>query len=797
MIINPEQVINAILAIANPLIKEKIQRNETVIKLLQQFKLDPEHPPADFSGVYAYALVEYGVGKPKPFLELFRQEAIKQAFRKAFDHNNPSILLSEVDAWLDAYALGDDIRSLGIDIRREIAAFYIVFAEVAKRTRNPADTLMSQQIGSLQLRIANIQELLDRLPTLEGIRTEIARLAAQNSPALLEAETSTENKCRAIALAQQMRGWFETLGYRFEKYEIWGDSYFEWIINVPTRRNRYDRILIRGIEGEVGLKDVAVLRSSVEQQRTDEGWLVTARRIARVARYEVEKEENRHLGCYTFDELIDQDADFSDYLDWLEAEIIRRQIDTKYVPLACTKEEIDPDTKQRIGISHYSDRDGWIDGYIDVWLDDPAKEHISILGEFGTGKTWFAFHYAWVALQRYRDAQKRGVERPRLPLVITLRDFAKAINVENVLAGFFFTQHNIRLTSEVFDQLNGMGKLLLIFDGFDEMAAKVDRQQMINNFWELAKVVVPGAKVILTCRSEHFPDAKEGRALLNAELQASTKQLTGETPQFEVLELEKFNDEQIRLVLSHQTEAATVEQVMGFCPNAQILASGSVDGSVRLWDTKLGECWKIFEDNHSVRSVAFSPDNETLAISNSGGEIKLWNIYTSQCLKTLEIGRGPWTRSIAFSSDGKLLASGTLNESVGLWCPSTGELWKTLKGHTKSVSAVAFSPDGKTLASGADDKTVILWDINSGKCLKILQGHSLWIRSVAFSLDSKMLASCSGDGTIMLWETSTGNCIRTLRPKRPYEEMNITGVTGLTESKKATLKALGAMEDGA
>jgi predicted NACHT family NTPase len=568
MIIIPEQVINAIIAIANPLIKEKIQRNETVIKLLQQFNLDPEHPPADFSGVYAYTLVEYGVGKPKPFLELFRQEAIKQAFRKALDHNNPSILLSEVDAWLDAYALGDDIRSLGIDIRREIAAFYIVFAEVAKRTRNPADTLMSQQIGSLQKRIVNIQELLDRLPTLEGIRTEIARLAAQNPPALLEAETSTENQCRAIALAQQMRGWFETLGYRFEKYQIWGDSYFEWIINVPTRRNRYDRILIRGIEGEVGLKDVAVLRASVEQQRTDEGWLVTARRIARAARNEVEKDENRHLGCYTFDELIDQDADFSDYLDWLEAEIIRRQIDTKYVPLACTKEEIDPDTKQRIGISHYSDRDGWIDGYIDMWLDDPAKEHISILGEFGTGKTWFSFHYAWVALQRYRDAQKRGVERPRLPLVITLRDFAKAINVENVLAGFFFTQHNIRLTSEVFDQLNGMGKLLLIFDGFDEMAAKVDRQQMINNFWELAKVVVPGAKVVLTCRTEHFPDAKEGRALLNAELQASTKQLTGETPQFEVLELEKFNDEQIQLVLSHQTETATVEQVMG---NPQLL----------------------------------------------------------------------------------------------------------------------------------------------------------------------------------------------------------------------------------
>ncbi|MBW4593963.1 MAG: NACHT domain-containing protein [Brasilonema angustatum HA4187-MV1] len=565
--INLDSLISAITGIANPIIKEKLLRNEIVIKLLKQFNLDPEHPPADFSGVYAYTLVEYGVGKPKAFLELFREEKIKQAFRKALDHNNPSILLSEVDVFLDTYALGDEIKTLGINIRREIAAFATVFIEVAKRSRTPADVLMNQQIGSLHKRIASIQEQLERLPTLEGIRTEMARLAAQ-SVKTSNATSLNEKKCKAIALAQQMQGWFETLGYRFEKYEVWEDNYFEWIIDVPARRNRYDRILVRGIEGEAGLSDVMALRESVEAQRTDEGWLVTARRISRAARDEVEKPENRQLDCYTFDELIDQDADFGDYLDWLEAEVKRREIDKKYVPLACTKEEFDSLSKRRIGVSRYDERDGWIDGYLDVWLDDPAKEHISILGEFGTGKTWFAFHYAWIALQRYRDAQKRGVERPRLPLIITLRDYAKALNVENVLAGFFFTQHNIRLNSEVFDQLNSMGKLLLIFDGFDEMAAKCDRQQMINNFWELAKVVVPGAKVILTCRTEHFPEAKEGRALLNAELQASTANLTGETPQFEVLELEKFNDEQIRQVLSFQAESTTVDHVMD---NPQLL----------------------------------------------------------------------------------------------------------------------------------------------------------------------------------------------------------------------------------
>ncbi len=509
-------------------------------------------------------------------------------------------------------------------------------------------------------RIKNIQERFDRLPTLEGIRTEIARLAAQDYPALQAAEPSSAQNCRAFVLAQQMKGWFETLGYRFERYEVWKDAYFEWIVNIPVRRNRYDRILVRGIEGEAGLRDIAALRESVEEQRTDEGWLVTARRISRAARDEVEKEENRHLGCYTFDELLDQDADFSGYLNWLEAEVKRRDIEKKYVPLACTKEEFDPVTKRRIAVSRYDERDGWIDGYIDLWLDDPAKEHISILGEFGTGKTWFAFHYAWTALQRYRDAQKRGVERPRLPLVIPLRDYAKAVSVESLFSEFFFRKHEIPLPGySAFEQLNRMGKLLLIFDGFDEMAARVDRQEMINNFWELAKVVVPGAKVILTCRTEHFPEAKEGRALLNVELQASTANLTGETPQFEVLELEKFNDQ----------------------------------------------------------------------------------------------------------------------------------------GHTDLVWSVVFSPEDKMLASGSEDQTVKLWNIQTGECLKTLQGHSHRVCSVAFSPDGETITSGSGDETIKLWDVKTGHCLKTLTD-RPYEGMNITGVTGLTQAEKATLKALGAVEDG-
>ncbi|MCC3407748.1 MAG: NACHT domain-containing protein [Microcoleus sp. PH2017_10_PVI_O_A] len=1084
--ISLDLVISLLTAIPFGTIKDKLQRNETVIKLLKRFNLDPDAPPADFSGVYVYTLVEYGAGKPKQILELFRQKEIESAFRKAFESDSPAILIQAGDDFLNESALGQELRDLGIDPRREFMAFAAVFMEVAKRTRSIGDVMVGNAIASLQKRLSMVLDRIDRLPTLEGIRTEFARLESEDYPALPAAESTNIQKSQAFILSQKVRGWFETLNYQFEKYEIWGDNYFELIINVPVRRKKYDRILVRGIAGEAGLRDILALRESVERQRTDEGWLVTARRISRAARDEVEKDENRDLACYTFDELLDQDADFTAYLDWLETEITSRKIDTKYVPLACTKEEIDPDTHRKIGVSHYGERDGWIEGYIDLWLDDPVKEHISVLGEFGTGKTWFAMHYAWMALQRYKKAQKSGLERPRLPLVIPLRDYAKAVSVESLFSEFFFRKHEIPLAGySAFEQLNRMGKFLLIFDGFDEMAAKCDRQETINNFWELAKAVVPGAKVILTCRTEHFPEGKEGRALFNAELQASTTILTGETPQFEVLELEKFNDEQIRQALSVQTEATTVEKVMGnphlldlarrpvmtelilealpdieagkpvdmsriylyavrrkierditaertftsladklyflcelswemlstdqmslnyrgfpdrirslfgsivqeekdldhwhydmmgqtmlirnadgdytpahrslleffvaykfaaelgvlaadftelvapeqscldrnagpqkyawsnycrlqaqkrnkgeliaalqgfvaedlgqlrqsfghapltkavmdlllpmvgavsscrpcldvgaateelleiveatrgktesevgyvggnaatllvkidrtaleakdlsravllgadftnaslrhvnfdeanlanstftkifssvrsviFSPDGKLLATGDSDGIVRLWEAS--SCREILTckgHTNVVESVAFSPDGKILASASYDKTIELWDVKTGECLKVLQ-GHTESVMSVSFNPDGNILASGSFDRTIRLWDIRTGECCKILLDHAKVVLSVAFHPAGEILASGSSDKTVRLWNVGTGECLKILYGHTKNVFSVAFNSAGEILASGSGDETVRLWNIGSGECLKTL-----------------------------------
>ncbi|WP_375501466.1 WD40 repeat domain-containing protein, partial [uncultured Nostoc sp.] len=87
-----------------------------------------------------------------------------------------------------------------------------------------------------------------------------------------------------------------------------------------------------------------------------------------------------------------------------------------------------------------------------------------------------------------------------------------------------------------------------------------------------------------------------------------------------------------------------------------------------------------------------------------------------------------------------------------------------------------------------------LWDVDTGDCLRTLSGHTRWVWSVGFSPDGQTVVSCSEDETIKIWDVETGECLKTLRSKSPYEEMNITSITGLTESQKDTLKALGAVE---
>jgi len=131
---------------------------------------------------------------------------------------------------------------------------------------------------------------------------------------------------------RQIKELFQTLGYSFGSHDVQTDDYCEWIIKIPARRG-FDSILVRWIERQAEIDDLKGVQSAVEQHQTDEGWLVAAHRKSQSACEMADQDEK--IFCFTFDELLDEHADFSRYFSWLEGFINERNIDADYVPLAC------------------------------------------------------------------------------------------------------------------------------------------------------------------------------------------------------------------------------------------------------------------------------------------------------------------------------------------------------------------------------------------------------------------------------------------------------------------------------
>ena len=141
--------------------------------------------------------------------------------------------------------------------------------------------------------------------------------------------------------------------------------------------------------------------------------------------------------------------------------------------------------------------------------------------------------------------------------------------------------------------------------------------------------------------------------------------------------------------------------------------------------------YRLSGHTDTVAATAFSSDGELLASASEDGTVKLWNWKLGSLLATLE-GHAGGVLHVSFSPDGKTLATSRRDKTVILWDVAKREKRMKLDGHNGSVSSALFSPDGKTLTTASDDMLVLVRDAN-GKVLTKLEGHKQPVIALSYS----------------------------------------------------------------
>jgi WD40 repeat protein len=166
-------------------------------------------------------------------------------------------------------------------------------------------------------------------------------------------------------------------------------------------------------------------------------------------------------------------------------------------------------------------------------------------------------------------------------------------------------------------------------------------------------------------------------------------------------------------------------------------------------------CPPLREHDWAIFDMAISPhaDGPRLASGSVDGTVRIWDVKTGKQIVESPLRQGNTVQSVAFSQDGRFLASGGGDHVIKVWSTQTWKLFAELSDLAAAVDCVAFHPkESNVLAWGGSDSTVRVWKVGT-KEIYTLRGHRRWVKSIAFSPDGEWLASASLDGTVKIWKT--------------------------------------------
>ncbi len=162
-------------AITGPLAKmgvdkafTSLKRKEAVIKVRAQLKLPSEPEAGNFQSIYNHALVEWGMFKPEPVLDFFRDEYIYEAFRQSFTTGDTAILADEAENAVQRAEETGAFRRLEYDPRREITAFTAVFNIIVTGTLPAGDARRDVALARMQRQMDDMLILLNNMSATEA-----------------------------------------------------------------------------------------------------------------------------------------------------------------------------------------------------------------------------------------------------------------------------------------------------------------------------------------------------------------------------------------------------------------------------------------------------------------------------------------------------------------------------------------------------------------------------------------------------------------------------------------------------
>jgi len=179
-------------------------------------------------------------------------------------------------------------------------------------------------------------------------------------------------------------------------------------------------------------------------------------------------------------------------------------------------------------------------------------------------------------------------------------------------------------------------------------------------------------------------------------------------------------------------------------PTHSVLATGSYDRTIRLWDVAVNKSQLLCTLETDVECISWSPDGGRLAAADDGGGVSIWDARTGALLQRTKVHRGI-AYGAHWSPDGRALVTCGADGIVNVLKSSDLSLMHKLLGHSQTVWDIALSPDGNLIASAASDATTRIWDLFRGKEVAVLEGHTNSVRAVQFSANGDLLASVSSE----------------------------------------------------